>query len=118
MGAHLPGEDQRRAAERRRMLGFWAMALGSFMAILDIQIVASSINEIRAGLSASVDEIQWVQTAYLIAEVIAVPLSGYLTRMLSIPGTLVLIGRNSPRNSAGASGLRSYMSMCDGPPGK
>ncbi len=77
------GEESRRAAQRRAMLGFWAMALGSFMAILDIQIVASSINEIRAGLSASIDEIQWVQTSYLIAEVIAIPLSGYLSRMLS-----------------------------------
>lgn len=73
----------RQPLSRRHFLGFWAMALGSFMAILDIQIVASSINEIRAGLSASLDEIQWVQTAYLIAEVIAIPLSGYLSRMLS-----------------------------------
>jgi DHA2 family multidrug resistance protein len=81
-GAPLEG-DALRAMQRRRFLGFWAMALGSFMAILDIQIVASSINEIRAGLSASIDEIQWVQTAYLIAEVIAIPLSGYMTRMLS-----------------------------------
>src|SRR5438445_631049 len=31
------------------------------------------------------------------------------------PGTLVWMGRNSPRYSTGASGLRSYMSMCDGP---
>ena len=37
---------------------------------------------------------------------------------MSMPGTFVLIGLNSPRNSAGASGLRSYMSMCDGPPGR
>jgi hypothetical protein len=34
----------------------------------------------------------------------------------SMPGTFVLIGLNSPRYSAGAAGLRSYMSMCDGPP--
>ena len=34
------------------------------------------------------------------------------------PATLVSIGLNSPRNSVGASGLRSYMSMCDGPPGR
>ncbi|MDR3417605.1 MAG: DHA2 family efflux MFS transporter permease subunit [Nevskia sp.] len=78
----LTGEAKR-AAQRRGWYGFWAMAIGSFMAILDIQIVASSINEIRAGLSASIDEIQWVQTSYLVAEVIAIPLSGYLARMLS-----------------------------------
>src|SRR5262249_52753393 len=35
---------------------------------------------------------------------------------ISKPGTLVGIGLNSPRNPAGALGLRSYMSMCDGPP--
>src|SRR5437763_8151962 len=33
-----------------------------------------------------------------------------------MPGTFVLMGLNSPRTSAGAFGLRSYMSMCDGPP--
>lgn len=76
-------DDARRVAQKRMWYGFLAMALGSFMAVLDIQIVASSINELRAGLSASIDEIQWVQTAYLIAEVIAVPLSGYMSRMLS-----------------------------------
>ena len=48
------------------------MCFGMFMAILDIQIVSASLNEIQAGLSASADEIPWVQTAYLIAEVIAV----------------------------------------------
>ena len=42
---------------------------GMFMAILDIQIVSASLAEIQAGLAASADEITWVQTAYLIAEV-------------------------------------------------
>ncbi|TIV13900.1 MAG: multidrug efflux MFS transporter, partial [Mesorhizobium sp.] len=56
---------------------------GMFMAILDIQIVSASLSEIQAGLSASSDEIPWVQTAYLIAEVVMIPLSGFLSRMLS-----------------------------------
>jgi DHA2 family multidrug resistance protein len=109
MGA-MPG-DLGRAAERRRMLGFWAMALGSFMAILDIQIVASSINEIRAGLSASVDEIQWVQTSYLIAEVIAVPLSGYLTRMLSTRIYFTLCALGFTLASVACAGAWSLGSM-------
>ena len=75
--------DQARERHRREWLGFLAISMGSFIAILDIQIVASSINQIQAGLSASADEIQWVQTAYLIAEVIAIPLSGYLSRLMS-----------------------------------
>lgn len=75
--------EERATALRRAWIGYTAMVFGNFMAILDIQIVASSLNEIQAGLSASADEIAWVQTAYLIAEVIAIPLSGYLSRMLS-----------------------------------
>ncbi len=67
----------------RRMIAFLAMVFGMFMAILDIQIVSASLAEIQAGLSASSDEIAWVQTAYLIAEVIMIPLSGFLGRMLS-----------------------------------
>ncbi len=59
-----------------------AMCFGMFMAILDIQIVSSSLAELQAGLSASADEIPWVQTAYLIAEVVAIPLSGFLSRAL------------------------------------
>ena len=54
-----------------------------FMAILDIQIVSSSLGEIQAGLSAAPEEISWVQTSYLIAEVIMIPLSGFLARALS-----------------------------------
>ncbi|WP_293003181.1 DHA2 family efflux MFS transporter permease subunit [Nevskia sp.] len=79
----LPGSAEAKARTRRAWFGYLAMIFGNFMAILDIQIVASSINQLQAGLSASADEIQWVQTSYLIAEVIAIPLSGYLSRMLS-----------------------------------
>jgi DHA2 family multidrug resistance protein len=69
--------------DRRRMVAFLCMVFGMFMAILDIQIVSASLNEIQAGLSASGDEIPWVQTSYLIAEVISIPLSGTLSRVLS-----------------------------------
>src|SRR5215218_538846 len=68
---------------RRRMFAFICMVFGMFMAILDIQIVSASLGEIQAGLSASADEISWVQTSYLIAEVIMIPLSGTLSRVLS-----------------------------------
>jgi len=67
----------------RRLITFLLMVLGMFMAILDIQIVSASLSEIQAGLAASGDEIPWIQTSYLIAEVIMIPLSGYLSRMLS-----------------------------------
>jgi DHA2 family multidrug resistance protein len=65
-------------------LGFFAMVFGQFMAMLDIQIVAAAIGDIQNGVGASRDEISWVQTSYLIAEVIGIPLSGFLSRALGI----------------------------------
>lgn len=67
----------------RRIAAFLVMVVGMFMAILDIQIVSASLAEIQAGLAASPDEISWVQTSYLIAEVIMIPLSAFLARMMS-----------------------------------
>src|SRR6266568_8531022 len=66
----------------RRLFAFLIMVFGMFMSILDIQIVSASLADIQAGLSASSSEVSWVQTAYLIAEVIAIPLSGFLSRAL------------------------------------
>ncbi len=66
----------------RRVFAFLIMVFGMFMSVLDIQIVSASLSEIQAGLSASSSEISWVQTAYLIAEVIAIPLSGFMSRAL------------------------------------
>ena len=76
----------------RRVIAFAAMCFGMFMAFLDIQIVSASLSEIQAGLAASSDEIPWVQTAYLIAEVVAIPLSGFLSRAL---GTRTLFAVSS-----------------------
>src|ERR1700746_1645256 len=73
------------ASERivpKRLAAFIIMVFGMFMAILDIQVVSASLSDIQAGLSASSTEVSWVQTAYLIAEVIAIPLSGFLSRAL------------------------------------
>ena len=67
----------------RKVLALGIMSLGFFIAYLDIQIVAASIQEIGGGLSASQDEISWVQTSYLIAEIVMIPLSGWLSRVMS-----------------------------------
>jgi DHA2 family multidrug resistance protein len=67
----------------KSLLPFVVMCFGGFMALLDIQIVASSLQQIGGGLAAAQDEIAWVQTAYLIAEIIVIPLSGWLTRVFS-----------------------------------
>ena len=55
-----------------------------FMAILDIQVVATSLPTIQHALAISPDAMSWIQTAYLIAEVIAIPLTGLFTRVLTL----------------------------------
>jgi DHA2 family multidrug resistance protein len=64
--------------------GFAVMGVGMFMAILDVQVVATSLPTIQTALRAHRDQISWIQTAYLIAEVIAIPLTGFLTRLLTM----------------------------------
>jgi DHA2 family multidrug resistance protein len=65
-------------------LGFVLMCLGMFMAILDIQVVATSLPTIQDALAISRDAMSWIQTAYLIAEITAIPLTGWLTRALTL----------------------------------
>ena len=67
----------------RKFLIFGVMAFGMFMALIDIQIVAASLNEIQAGLSAGPDEISWVQTGYLMAELVMIPFAAFLAQALS-----------------------------------
>ena len=69
--------------ERRKLVIFGIMAFGQFMALLDTQIVAASLNSIQAGLSAGPDEIAWVQTAYLMAEIVMIPLAAFLSQAIS-----------------------------------
>jgi DHA2 family multidrug resistance protein len=66
-----------------RVLAFAVMGVGFFIALLDIQIVSASLRDIGGGLSAGTDETAWVQTSYLIAEIIVIPLSGWLSRVMS-----------------------------------
>jgi DHA2 family multidrug resistance protein len=87
---------------RRKIFAFFVMVFGMFMAILDIQIVSASLPDIQAGLGASSDEISWVQTSYLIAEVVMIPLSGFLARVMS---TRLLF-------TAAAAGFTAASFMC------
>ncbi len=70
-------------SEGRKLVIFAIMAFGQFMALLDIQIVAGSLGSIQAGLSAGPDEIAWVQTAYLMAEIVMIPLAAFLSQAIS-----------------------------------
>src|SRR5262245_60372986 len=57
--------------------------LGGFMAVLDIQITNASLNDIVGSLGATLEEGAWISTAYLVAEIIVIPLSAWLATVFS-----------------------------------
>jgi MFS transporter, DHA2 family, multidrug resistance protein len=74
----------------RKAVAFAILCLGCFLAFLDIQIVSASIEEVGGGLSASVDDMSWVQTSYLIGDIIVIPLAGWMSRVLSTRGLVTI----------------------------
>ena len=66
------------------------MCIGMFMAILDVQVVATSLPTIQRALNIAQDQMSWVQTSYLIAEIIAIPLTGFLTRAFTMRWRFVI----------------------------
>lgn len=91
--------------------GFLAMCVGMFMAILDIQIVVTSLPTIQEALSIAPDQMSWVQTSYLIAEVIAIPLTGWLTRLLSLRGLFLAAASLFTAASVGCALSDSFESL-------
>src|SRR5271170_4138166 len=60
------------------------VVLGAFMAVLDIQITNSSLKDIQGAIGASLDEGTWISTSYLIAEIIVIPLTAWLSRVFGV----------------------------------
>jgi DHA2 family multidrug resistance protein len=95
----------------RTWIGFAAMCIGMFMAILDVQIVATSLPTIQEALAIRPDQMSWVQTTYLIAEVIAIPLTGFLTRTLSMRWLFVVAISVFTLASAGCASSESFAAL-------
>ncbi|ANK90749.1 MULTISPECIES: MDR family MFS transporter [Rhizobium] len=63
--------------------------LGAFMAVLNIQIVNASLADIQGAIGAGTDDGGWISTSYLIAEIVVIPLSGWLARVFSLRNYLL-----------------------------
>ena len=68
-----------------------AGVLGALMATLDISIVNTALPKIQGEIGASQDEGTWVSTAYLIAEIIMIPMAHWFSRMLSLRNFLLIV---------------------------
>src|SRR5712672_4339525 len=64
--------------------------LGAFMAVLNIQIVNASLADIQGAIGAGIDDGGWISTSYLIAEIVVIPLSGWLAQVFSVRKYLLI----------------------------
>ena len=67
-----------------------AGTLGSLMATLDSSIVSASLPTIQGEIGASANEGTWISTAYLVAEIVMIPLAGFFDRLLGLRLFLLL----------------------------
>lgn len=65
-------------------IGVMSTLLGAFIAVLDIQITNASLNDITGALGATLDEGAWISTGYLVAEIVVIPLTGWLSQVFSV----------------------------------
>ncbi len=72
------------AVPARTWVAIIAATLGAFMAILNIQIVNASLADIQGAIGAGIDDGGWISTAYLVAEIVVIPLTAWLARVFSV----------------------------------
>ena len=73
-----------RTVSAKTWLAVVGATLGAFMAVLNIQIVNASLADIQGAIGAGIDDGGWISTSYLIAEIVVIPLSGWLAQLFSI----------------------------------
>ena len=82
-----PGSERTASDPNRASFTTWiavlAAMIGSFMAILNIQITNASLLNIEGGIGTGVDNGSWISTSYLIGEIVVIPLTDYLSRVFS-----------------------------------
>jgi MFS transporter, DHA2 family, multidrug resistance protein len=81
-GSERTATDPNRAS-MTTWIAVLAAMIGSFMAILNIQITNASLLNIEGGIGTGVDNGSWISTSYLIGEIVVIPLTDYLSRVFS-----------------------------------
>jgi MFS transporter, DHA2 family, multidrug resistance protein len=80
----VPAPQATGSVSPRTWLAVIGATLGAFMAVLNIQIVNASLADIQGAIGAGIDDGGWISTSYLIAEIVVIPLSGWLAQVFSI----------------------------------
>ena len=82
----IPASDQ---VSLRSWVAVLGGAMGCFMAGMNVHVTNASLPEVRGTLGASFEEGSWISTAYLVAEIIVIPLAGWLVTVFSMRRVLM-----------------------------
>jgi DHA2 family multidrug resistance protein len=84
VAASTPASQAAGASALKMWIAVAGSTLGAFMAVLNIQIVNASLADIQGAIGAGIDDGGWISTAYLIAEIVVIPLSAWLAKVFSV----------------------------------
>lgn len=85
-----PAAVPARHADLAAWIGTFGAMLGAFMAVLDIQITNSSLRDISGAIGATLDESSWISIAYLVPEIIVIPLTAWIASVLGLRRYLMI----------------------------
>lgn len=89
-GARADPAPGRQNADLTAWIAVAAGALGALLATLDVSIVNSALPVIQGEIGASGTEGTWIATAFLVAEIVVIPLSAWLERLLGLRTLLIV----------------------------
>src|SRR5580704_115798 len=98
-------------ASAKDWIAVLACMIGAFMAILNIQITNASLLDIEGGIGTGVDNGAWISTAYLIGEIVVIPLTDFLSRVFSFRRYLLVNAVLFPLFSIGCAFTHDLGSM-------
>jgi DHA2 family multidrug resistance protein len=72
------------ATDLKTWMAVCGSIIGAFIAVLNIQITNASLPNIQGAIGAGIDDGGWISTSYLVAEIVVIPLTGFLSSVFSL----------------------------------
>jgi DHA2 family multidrug resistance protein len=86
----MTGGSDRAPVPLKTWIAVGGALLGAFLAVLNIQVTNTALPYIEGGISTGGVYGTWISTAYLIGEIIVVPLTDFLSRVFSLRRYLIV----------------------------
>ena len=82
--SHPADAEAEPPVDLKTWLAVFGSIIGAFIAVLNIQITNASLPNIQGAIGAGIDDGGWISTAYLVAEIVVIPLTGFLAPVFSL----------------------------------